>query len=375
VPKPEVVVAAPKHEEIRLVKPKAKTPKVQAAPRGAAPAREPEVAKTEVLKVELPKVEAPKVELLKVEAPDDVAAAKIELPKIEPLPAVAVPGKVEMPEMLAEEPKPAPVAVVVPELAKSAAREPSKVGANDYSPLHHEAAVPPRQVERPVSLPKVESGIGLKAGRIVDRLKAFRAQRADPVGLNRDSKPRLAANLRPRMVQINAGRIEISVPTLYGILAGLVACIILLVVYRIGHLRGEQQSNAAGSVKISQTSPVDSAVVSQGNNTIVIAQHSDKNQLLPLVQYFQDNGITVGTIAIANLRKILTSRGLGTNAVQGEGFLLMTVDRYNNPDAPGTDGYNIKQKIIDLGAKYKAPKGYDSFAPESFRKAYGLKVQ
>ena len=51
----------------------------------------------------------------------------------------------------------------------------------------------------------------------------------------------------------------------------------------------------------------------------------------------------------------------------------MTVDKYDNPDRPGTDGSVAKQKIIELGTKYKAPTGYESFAPNLFKDAYGMR--
>jgi hypothetical protein len=48
---------------------------------------------------------------------------------------------------------------------------------------------------------------------------------------------------------------------------------------------------------------------------------------------------------------------------------------YENPEMSGTDGFKMKQRIINIGAKYKASKGYETFAPYFFKDAYGKKVR
>jgi len=57
-------------------------------------------------------------------------------------------------------------------------------------------------------------------------------------------------------------------------------------------------------------------------------------------------------------------------------YFLQTKQRYDNPATVGTDGYKAKQKIIEVGAKYKgkAPAGYETFAPKYFSDAYGKKA-
>ena len=57
----------------------------------------------------------------------------------------------------------------------------------------------------------------------------------------------------------------------------------------------------------------------------------------------------------------------------GDWYYLVTKHRYEKPDRAGTDGYLAKQEIIKLGAKYKAPAGYESFGREPFHDAYGKK--
>ena len=111
-----------------------------------------------------------------------------------------------------------------------------------------------------------------------------------------------------------------------------------------------------GSDENERISPdVGKAVTGTGNNRIVI-QTYDKRADLELVQYH----FTEGNIE-TEIRKI------------GDTFYLVTVDKYENPDREGTDGYAAKQKIIERGARYKAPQGYETFGAKSFETAYGMK--
>jgi hypothetical protein len=92
------------------------------------------------------------------------------------------------------------------------------------------------------------------------------------------------------------------------------------------------------------------------DNRIVIQTFQVRSHLEPVGQYFAQFGIET------EIRKI------------GEWYYLLTKNKYQNPQSPGTDGYLMKQKIIQLGANYKAPPGYETFAPNLFKDAYGMKV-
>lgn len=182
---------------------------------------------------------------------------------------------------------------------------------------------------------------------------------------------------KPKMVQFNAGRIEISLPYTTAIAVILGVVLVVLVVVRfdeISSISREGISNSAGKVidgirktvgigngnpDVSERIPPDTdeneTVTSTGNNRIVI-QTYDKRADLELVQYhFAEGGIET------EIRKI------------GDTFYLVTVNKYDNPGRAGTDGYAAKQKIIEWGAKYKAPQGFESFAPNLFSDAYGKK--
>jgi len=95
-------------------------------------------------------------------------------------------------------------------------------------------------------------------------------------------------------------------------------------------------------------------VKQKGNNRIVIQTYQLRADLEPVKQFFAQFGIETEIIKI------------------NDWYYLVTKDKYENPEKPGTDGYLAKQKIIELGTKYKAPQGYETFGKKPFYDAYGM---
>ena len=178
---------------------------------------------------------------------------------------------------------------------------------------------------------------------------------------------------KPKLVQFNAGRIEISLPYPLAIAVLLGVVLLFLVALWLGetgYLNRKRITNSAGTVLNGRRTAVGEGMVGSdderispdvgktvtgtGNNRIVI-QTYDKRADLELVQYyFAEGGIET------EIRQI------------GDTFYLVTtMDKYENPDREGTDGYAAKQKIIEWGARYKAPQGYETFGAKSFETAYG----
>jgi hypothetical protein len=92
-----------------------------------------------------------------------------------------------------------------------------------------------------------------------------------------------------------------------------------------------------------------------GNNVIVLVQYDSLPDLAPVQAHFSEHGIET---------RIVT---------EGGRYFLQTIQKYDNPATAGTDGYRAKQRITEVGAKYKgkAPAGYETFAPHYFSDAYG----
>ena len=195
---------------------------------------------------------------------------------------------------------------------------------------------------------------------------------------------------KPRMVQYNLGRIEFSIPYQLAITAGLGFVLLLILAFRVGQFStsgekqavseqsGNTQGNAGndlpGLATSGQTGTPDSGTTETstpgtsgnvtvlgdpgGKNVIVIAEHSEVSQLRPVERYFNDNGIPTQIYDVGNGK-----------------YQLFTVGRFTrDPQTPGTTGYYVLEKIIALGDQYEAPQGYESFAPNKFRDAYGRRI-
>ncbi len=192
---------------------------------------------------------------------------------------------------------------------------------------------------------------------------------------------------KPRMIQLNTGRIEFSMP--YQIAIALLLFLILLILtsYRLGQfsqptrLQASTRSvrQAAATNQENQTErattdagrpfiTTDNASLGSrqaepdkltGDHVIILAEYKRHLDLVPAQAHFDKYNID-------------------TEIVMDNGqYFLQTKDKYNNPDKPGTDGYEAKNIITEVGAKYKgnAPAGYESFAPHYFSDAYGKKVK
>ena len=95
----------------------------------------------------------------------------------------------------------------------------------------------------------------------------------------------------------------------------------------------------------------------QGDHRIVIKQYSTDRDLKPVQEYFAARGIET----------IIEKRG--------SSFFLLSKNTYENPQKLGTDGYRARMRIIEVGADYKAPAGYETFAPNLFSDAYGERIR
>lgn len=94
-----------------------------------------------------------------------------------------------------------------------------------------------------------------------------------------------------------------------------------------------------------------------GDHVIVIATYKQGEDLVPVKEYFDQNGIETQI------------------QERGDYYFLVTKDKLQSPRRAGTDGYAALQRIRQVGADYKAPQGYESFAPNLFQDAYGMKIR
>ncbi len=191
---------------------------------------------------------------------------------------------------------------------------------------------------------------------------------------------------KPRIVQLNAGRIEFSMPYQIAVVLVLGFIFVILAAYRLGQssypaepqqadqpdpavqeMDGERPEEQAMAYITQPSSPPENTttkteiaepVKPMGSNVIVLVVYDSLPDLAPVQAHFSEYGVET---------EIVTERGR---------YFLQTKQRYDNPGTVGTDGYKAKQKIVEVGAKYKgkAPAGYETFAPNYFSDAYGKKV-
>lgn len=221
--------------------------------------------------------------------------------------------------------------------------------------------------------------------------------------------------LRPKPVQLNGGRIEISVPYYVGATVVLALVLLVLVAFKLGQAgRPEVTDGTEPAVAAADTvsppsrqesstrreppqetapttrrqAPGTPAAVerenpparatSTGDNWIVLTRYDERADLVPVVEHFAEHGIELLIVPLGQARATFDDLGLNASVLPGgDGYLLVTADTYENPGREGTDGYMMKQEIARVGALYKgeAPSGYESFAPNYFSDAYGMKIR
>jgi len=217
--------------------------------------------------------------------------------------------------------------------------------------------------------------------------------------------------LRPKAVQVHDGRVEISVPYPIGITIVLVAILLVLAAFRLGQMqrgsgleaikgtlpgKAKMDKEPAPEATANRTTPIaveprkdvppeapkpeiDASAVepaTQGNNVIVLAQYSKRDDLEEVSAYFAQHGIATRVIDVAVLREWLTSHHLDTKVLGDRGgFVLVTADCYDNPQTPGSQGDEVRKKIVKLGRDYKAKPGFERFAPNYFSDAYPMKIR
>ncbi len=309
---------------------------------------------------------------LRVEPPPETPVSEEPQPPAEP------------PEIAAEEPQPLPV------------EEPAPPAAEEPSPV-------PLVEEKPPELPTVEDTLEVPAEE-VERPEPVVVKPQPVERMGRPTAPPSPVKpwLRPKSVQLNGGRVEVSMPYHISVAVVLAAVVIVLAAFRLGQKYPETQVPPAvkvnpparsttrnvattdtgksqtpvASPRPAEAVPPQAAAQPQGDHWIVLAQYKQQADLEEVQKYFGQNGISLIVLPLAEVRKAFAERGLNMALLpKGDGFLLVTNNLYGNPDNPNTDGGKMKQRIAEVGKGYKAPPGKESFAPKYFSDAYGMKIR
>jgi hypothetical protein len=183
---------------------------------------------------------------------------------------------------------------------------------------------------------------------------------------------------KPRILQINAGRIEFSLPYQIAIAVLLGLVLLFLVVYRLGQMSypsaAVDDNPVIGSTETGKTEPPRAvtppsvvplsptaeapATTGTGNNAIVIMEYATKRDLEPVQAHFRKYGIETEIVPAPRGR-----------------YFLRTKERYRyDKIGDGSQCDKDRQKIVTIGAMYKAERGYETFGAQSFQTAYPMKV-
>ncbi len=190
---------------------------------------------------------------------------------------------------------------------------------------------------------------------------------------------------KPKILQFNAKRVEISLPYEFAIAVLLGVVLIAMLAFRVGQWQGQDQQRGEKEVigikktKSGSLPLVDTAGITQYSNS-KLQKESGLIEKVKMVELVADHRIVVQQCQVyadlVPVQKHFATYGIRTEIEKrGDWYFLVTVDRFGNPEKQGTTGYEMKQKIIEAGAKYKAPRGYATFALSLFSDAYGEKIQ
>ncbi|MGA2915155.1 MAG: hypothetical protein ABSE89_03930 [Sedimentisphaerales bacterium] len=190
------------------------------------------------------------------------------------------------------------------------------------------------------------------------------------------SKPGAVWGTKPKAVRLYPDRVELCFSWQVVIIGTLALIAMLMVFFRLGQIYSLKKTDAkkplqtisvenimpqpkvetASAAKNEQKPP--KMVEPMGDNIIVIASHPLSSHLEPVKQYFAGFGIATEIIKKDNR------------------FLLVTQERFNSVEKAGSDGFEMRKKIISIGANYKPPasSGFEPFGPKPFQDAYGMKV-
>ena|GEM_PF-1769778 len=200
------------------------------------------------------------------------------------------------------------------------------------------------------------------------------------------SEPTVQWTRKPSVAQLNAGRIEFSMPYQLAITMALGFVLAVLLAFRAGQWYSDKHqgpveaggNTPAGQARLPQndygspgraTTPQESTTqdsgrrttpVSTGDHVIVIVEYGRRDDLVPVQKHFAQSNIETEIIS------------------QGGRYFLISKDRYDydSLSTPGSDGYKALMRIRQVGPGYrgKAPDGMEPFAQDLGADAYGRKV-
>ncbi len=183
---------------------------------------------------------------------------------------------------------------------------------------------------------------------------------------------------KPKTIRLYPDRIELCFSWQVTVIGLLALVTIFMVFFRLGQIysfkKAETKKASQNAVSVEKVIPPTSIaetktapaaesarpkmVEPMGDHVIVIASHEVSSHLEPVKQYYDGFGIATEIVK------------------KGTRYLLVTQERFDNPEKAGSNGFEMKKKIISIGANYKPPasSGFEPFGTKPFQDAYGMKI-
>lgn len=202
-------------------------------------------------------------------------------------------------------------------------------------------------------------------------------------------KPVKWAN-KPKYWQLNGGRVEVSIPYQLAAAFVLVAITVVLIAFRLGEASGNQTVavvKTPAPVKKIVEKPVYKPIISPKEESSdlpvgLVAKGSD--QKVPIAaENTTGNNIVIQALRSRNdlepVKDYFAEHGIATEIKKVESwYYLVTVNKFESLKETGSQGYNMLKRIVELGAGYKSPQGFESFRVKGktpFQDAYGMKFE
>lgn len=196
-----------------------------------------------------------------------------------------------------------------------------------------------------------------------------------------------AISWKPKPVQCHDGRIEVTVSTRTAVMAFLILVAGLLVCFRTGQLypglliekekSGSPPQSGLPLASSQRRVPVGSRAEMSAE---VSSERPPASPSTVVRSVVAGNAIVIqefdSIVDLAAIGRFFQSRGIETEIVgKGDTYFLITQKRFPyNPTSPNTTGSELLEEIRTIGQEYKAPEGLKSFAPNSFKGAYGRRI-
>ncbi|OHB59086.1 MAG: hypothetical protein A2173_08325 [Planctomycetes bacterium RBG_13_44_8b] len=183
---------------------------------------------------------------------------------------------------------------------------------------------------------------------------------------------------RPKAVRLYPDRIELCFSWQVMIIGLLVLITMFMVFFRFGQMyslkRPAAKETASSAITIEKIMPQPKAVEP------AVAENVEKKPLR-MVEPMGDHVIVIASYDLAShlepVKQYFAGFGIATEIIKKEPrWLLVTQERFDNPQKAGTNGFEMRKKIMSIGAQYKPPEGarFETFGTKPFQDVYGMKV-